>query len=227
MAKGVQNMKKSIRTVMLTLAGLLLTAALVAAETRYVSEKLTITLRTGPGTDRKIISVLPVGRAVEVVASGEEWTEVVLSNGKKGWVLTRYLTGKEPASRVLARLQQKYARLSEEYEMLQERSSKLSTEGKGLAGELVETQQALSKLTHEYETLKKDSKEFLALKTKYAKSLKSSKQAREEADEIKEQYKQLSYSEAKTGMLIGGGLIVLGFITGYILKRPKRRSPLL
>jgi SH3 domain protein len=226
-AKGVQSMNKLIKTGVLVLTGLLFTATLVTAETRFVSEKLTITLRTGPGTDRKIISMLPVGRSVEVVTPGREWTEVVLSNGKKGWVLTQYLTGKEPASRVLARLQQQHARLSENFDTLQKRSSQLSSEGKGLAGELTETQQALSKLTHEYETLKQDSKEFLSLKTKYGKALKDSKQAREEADEIKEQYKQLSYSEVKNGMLIGGGLIVLGFITGYILKRPKRRSPLL
>jgi SH3 domain protein len=220
-------MNKSIKTAMLIFIGLLLTATLVTAETKYVSERLTITLRTGPGADRKIISMLPVGRAVEVVTSGEEWTEVLLSNGKKGWALTRYLTSKEPASRALARLQQQYARLSEDYESLKQKSVQLSSEGKGLSGELAETQQALSKLTHEHETLIKESKEFLSLKTKYAKAVKESQQARKEADEIEEQYKELSYSEVKTGMLIGGGMIVLGFLAGYILKRPKRRSPLL
>ena len=220
-------MNKSIKAGMLILISLLLTATLVAAETKYVSEGLTITLRTGPGADRKIIAMLPVGRAVEVVTHGEEWSEVLLSNGKQGWVLTRFLTDEEPASMVLAGLQQKYARLSEEYEALKKRSTVLSSEGKGLAGELAETQQALSKLTNEHETLKKESKEFLALKAKYAKAVKESQAARKEADEIKEQYKELSYSEVKTGMLIGGGMIVLGFLAGYILKRPKRRSPLL
>lgn len=220
-------MNKSIKTAMLILIGLLLTATLVAAETKYVSERLSITLRTGPGANRKIISMLPVGRAVEVVTPGDEWTEVMLSNGKQGWALTQYLTDKEPAFKVLARLQQKYDRLSEEYESLKQKSTQLSSEGEGLAGELSETQQALSKLTQEHETLIKESKEFLSLKAKYAKAVKESQQARKEADEIKEQYQELSYSEVKTGMLIGGGMIVLGFLAGYILKRPKRRSPLL
>lgn len=220
-------MNKSIKTGMLISIGLLLTATLVTAETKYVSDRLTITLRTGPGADRKIIAMLPVGRAVEVVTSGEEWTEVMLSNGKQGWALTRFLTDKEPASKVLARLQQKYASLSETYESLQKKSNQLSSEGEGLFGELAETQKALSKLTQEYETLKEESKGFLALKAKYAKAVKESQQARKEADESKEQYNELSYSEVKTGMLIGGGMIVLGFVAGYILKRPKRRSPLL
>lgn len=220
-------MNNMIKTGMLILIGLLLTVTLVAAETKYVSEDLTITLRTGPGADRKIISLLPIGRAVEVVTPGEEWTEVALSNGKQGWALTRYLTGKEPASVTLARLRQQYEKLAQDFDSLKKRSTQLSSEGRDLAGELTETQQALTKVTGELEALKNESKEFLSLKAKYKKALKEAKEARSQADELQEQYKELSYSEVKTGMLIGGGMIVLGFLAGFILKRPKRRSPLL
>jgi SH3 domain protein len=161
------------------------------------------------------------------VTPGDEWTEVLLSNGKQGWALTRYLTNKEPASMTLARLQQQYTRMKNDYEALQKRSSQLSSEGKGLAGELAQTQKALSKLTSEHETLKNDSKEFLALKAKYSKALKDSQKAREEANKLQDQYKELYSNELNKGLLIGGGMIVLGFIAGFILKRPKRRSPLL
>jgi SH3 domain protein len=220
-------MNTSIKTGMLILISLLLTVSFVDAETKYVSEGLTITLRTGPGADRKTISMIPIGRAVEVVTPGDEWTEVLLSNGKQGWALTRYLTDKEPASMTLARLQQQYTRMKNDYEALQKRSSQLSSEGKGLAGELAQTQKALSKLTSEHETLKNDSKEFLALKAKYSKALKDSQKAREEANKLQDQYKELYSNELNKGLLIGGGMIVLGFIAGFILKRPKRRSPLL
>ena len=220
-------MNTSIKTGMLILISLLLTVSFVGAETKYVSEELTITLRTGPGADRKIISLIPIGRAVEVVTPGNEWTEVQLSNGKQGWALTRYLTNKEPASMTLARLQQQHTRMKNDYETLQKRSSQLSSEGKGLAGELAQTQKALSKLTSEYETLKSESKEFLALKTKYSKALKDSQEARDKANTLQDQYKELYSNELNKGLLIGGGMIVLGFIAGFILKRPKRRSPLL
>jgi SH3 domain protein len=220
-------MNTSIKTGMLILFSLLLTVSFVGAETKYVSEELTITLRTGPGADRKIISLIPIGRAVEVVTPGDEWTEVQLSNGKQGWALTRYLTNKEPASMTLARLQQQHIRIKNEYEALQKRSSQLSSEGKGLAGELTQTQKALSKLTSEYEALKNESKEFLALKAKYSKALKDSQEARDKANTLQDQYKELYSNELNKGLLIGGGMIVLGFIAGFILKRPKRRSPLL
>lgn len=220
-------MNISIKTGMLILFSLLLTATLVAAETKFVSDDLTITLRTGPGKDRKIISLIPIGRAVEIVSPGDEWTEVRLSNGKQGWSLTRYLTSKEPASMTLARLQQQFTKLSNDYESLKKRSSQLSTEGKGLAGELAQTQQALNKLTNEHDTLKNESKGFLELKAKYTKALKDSQKSRSEANKLQEQYKELYSNELNKGLLIGGGMIVLGFIAGFILKRPKRRSPLL
>ena len=225
--KGVQNMNTSIKTGMLFLISLLVTVPFVGAETRYVSEELTITLRTGPGADRKIISLVRSGRAVQVVTPGNEWSEVLLSNGKQGWALTRYLTSKEPAAMTLARLQKQYAKITSDYEELKKRSTQLSSEGKGLAGELAQTQKALSKLTSEHETLKNDSKEFLALKTKYTKALKDSQAARDEANKLQDQYKDLYGNELNKGMLIGGGMILLGFIAGFILKRPKRRSPLL
>ena len=198
-----------------------------AAETKYVSEDLTITLRTGPGTDRKIIAFPAAGKALEVITPGDEYTEVQLPNGKQGWVLTRYLTNKEPAYLVLDRLQKKHAQVMAKYDALRQRSDKLDADGQGLSADLAKTQKALDELTVAHETLKKESQEFLKLKAKYEKSLKEATDARTRADQLDKELQQLYSSEINTGMLYGGGLIVLGFITGFIVKRPKRRSPLL
>jgi SH3 domain protein len=217
-------MCKIVVLILLCSVGAVLT---VAAETKYVSEDLTITLRTGPGTDRKIIAFPAAGKPLEVIAPGPEYTEVRTASGKQGWVLSRYLTSKEPAYLVLDRLQKKHAQVVSQYEALKERAAKLDTDGKGLSTDLTKTQQALDELTTAYETLKKESQEFLKLKSKYQKSLKEATEARSRADELDKELQQLYSSEINTGMLYGGGLIVLGFITGFIVKRPKRRSPLL
>jgi len=220
-------MKLTTKIGILLLLGLLLTAFTSAAETKYVTDDLTITLRTGPGKDRKIIAFPSAGTPLEVVTPGEEYTEVTTSNGKQGWVLTRFLTGKVPAYMVLEGLQRKYDQTVEKYEDLKKRASSLNTESKGLSGELSETQKALEKLTVEHETLKSESKEFLKLKAKYEKAVKDAAEARAKAEKVDKELQQLYSSEINTGLLYGGGLIVLGFITGFIVKRPKRRSPLL
>lgn len=220
-------MNFSTKLGIVVLMGLLLTAFTSAAETRYVTEDLTITLRTGPGKDRKIIAFPKSGTPLEIISPGDEYTEVQMANGKQGWVLTRFLTSHVPADLVLAQLQKKHARVVEQYEELRNRASNLNTESKDLAGELAATQKALDKLTSEHETLKSESQEFLKLKAKYEKAVKDSADARARADKVDKELQQLYSSELNTGLLYGGGLIVLGFITGFIVKRPKRKSPLL
>lgn len=223
-------MNQSIKTVLFTLLGLGLMVSFVSAETRYVAEGSsgpTITLRTGPGTDRKIISLLPTGRALEVVTAGNEWTEVRTAGGKQGWALTRYLTSKEPAANTLARLEKKHSQIELNYKSLQERAGQMGSQSKSLSGDLATTQAALAKLTAEHDTLKKESQTYLQLKAKYEKALKDANDARSVKEDLEQELQALYNSQILKGMLIGCGLILLGFIAAWILKRPKRRSSLL
>jgi SH3 domain protein len=220
-------MNMMTKTGIIVLLGLMLAATTGLAETRYVTQNLTITLRTGPGTDRKIIAFPRAGDPLEVVAPGEEYTEVMTRSGKQGFVLTQYLTNREPPERVLARLQQEYQQVLEKYETLKQRSSQLSGDNQGLSGELAQTQKALEQLTAAHETLKSESKQYLELKAKYTKAVKDAAEARAKSDKAEKELQQLYSSDINTGLLYGGGLIVLGFITGFIVKRPKRRSPLM
>lgn len=220
-------MKLFIKIGILVLTGVVLTAVSSAAETRYVTDDLTITLRTGPAKDRKIIAFPKAGTPMQVVNAGDEYTEVQLSNGKQGFVLTRFLTAQVPADIRLAQLEKKHATVVQRYEELKDRASTLNTESKGLSGELSSTQKALDKLTAEHEKLKSESQEFLKLKAKHEKAVKDAAEARARADKVDKELSQLYSSELNTGLLYGGGLIVLGFITGFIVKRPKRKSPLM
>lgn len=206
---------------------LALTVSSGSAETKYVSEDFEITMRTGPGADRKIIALVPSGREMEVITTGEEWTEVRLANGKEGWVLTRYLTDNIPTSLKLYRLEQNHAKVVSQYEALQEKASNLSSENKRLSADLGQTQDSLQSISTAHETLKSESTDFLKLKTKHDKSLKELKETHARLNTLESEFDRLAGSEITKGMIYGGGLLVFGFIVGYILKRPKRRAPLM
>lgn len=207
--------------------GVLLTAFSSVAETRYVTHNLVITLRTGPSSDRKIIAQPRAGTPLEIITPGEDYTEVKTPRGKQGWVLTRYLTSRVPADVLLARLQKEHTQVVNKYEALKQQANQLDTTSKGLTGDLSATQSALEKLTTEHETLKRESQGFLKLKAKYQQSVKEATELRARADKVDKELQQLYSSQLNTGLLYGGGLIVLGFIVGFIVKRPKRRSPLM
>jgi SH3 domain protein len=220
-------MKQSIRIGMFVLMGLALTAVTSAAETRYVTDDLTITLRTGPAKDRKIIAFPKSGTPLQVIDAGDEYTEVQTRDGKQGFVLTRFLTAQVPADIRLAQLEKEHATIVKRYEALRDKAATLNTETKGLSGDLSSAQKSLEKVTAEYEALKRDSKDFLKLKAKYDKAVKDAAEARARADKVDKELSQLYSSQLNTGLLYGGGLIVVGFFAGFILKRPKRKSPLL
>ena len=103
----------------------------------------------------------------------------------------------------------------------------MSGNNQDLSGELAKTKKELEQLTVEHEALKTESKQYLELKAKYTKAVKDAAEARAKSDKVDKELQQLYSSQINTGLLYGGGLIVLGFITGFIVKRPKRRSPLM
>lgn len=219
-------MRATFKTSFFVIMAVLLAMPIARADSKYVSEDFEITMRTGPGSDRKIISLIPSGRAVNIVTAGEEWTEVSYKD-KQGWVLSRYLTDKLPTALVLERLQQRHNTLVEQKKELDQKVAELDSENARLRQELGQTRDDLGQLNQAHETLKSESTEFLELKTRYDKAVKEMNAAIAKADRIESDYIRLSSSDLNKGMLYGGGLVFVGFIIGFILKRPKRRSPLM
>ena len=72
---------------------LLVLSGNAVAETRYVSDTLEITMRSGKGTSFGITRMLRSGTPVEVLNVDKKsgYTQVRTNSGKEGWVLSRFL----------------------------------------------------------------------------------------------------------------------------------------
>ncbi len=91
------------------------------AEQAWVMDKeVTLTLRTGAGTQYRIIGGLSTGDAVTILSRGEGWTKVRAPDGKEGWVSAGFLQSSPPARNELERLE-------EEAEELRRQVAALST----------------------------------------------------------------------------------------------------
>ena len=202
-------------------------SGIVYAETMYVTDVLRLTLRTGQSTEHKIIAVIESGQEVEVLQSGEEWSSVRLSNGKEGWLLTRYLTPSETSNIKLKRLEQKHKNLMVQAAALLEENTKLKTENKKLGNVLVENEKALNKTQTDFESLKTDSAEFLNLRTKYEKTSKQLAEKSLRLAELEDQVSRLEMYHIIKWCLAFSGVLLLGFILGFSAKRQRRRSSLL
>ena len=197
------------------------------AETMYVTDVLKLTLRSGPSTGHKILSVVESGQQVEMIEPGEDWSLVRIANGKEGYVLTRYLMP-EPTHNVrLERLQAKHKALMQQSATLLEENTRFRNDGKQLKSTLDQNDKELKKLRIDYDKLKAGSAEYIDLKEKYNTVSGQLAQQTKRADTLDEELRAIEMNQYIKWFLAGSGVLLVGFIVGFSARRQRRRPSLL
>ena len=202
----------------------------VHAETMYIDDIVKITVRTGPGIAHKIVAMIKSNERVEVLKPEEpekDWSLVRITNGKEGWVLSRFLKSKEPDGLVLDRLKKKHNVLKNQAVSTIEENKVYKKENKKLNSELKTNKEISNKIKSSYETLKKESAEFLELKSNYKKTSSNLIEQTKKAEKLEEELTSLLLHQNIKWFLSGAGVLLLGFVIGFSTKRQRRRSSLL
>ncbi len=106
----------------------------LSAKDIYVSGVTKITMRTGPGTEHKIVVMLTSGSKLEIMEYQKDWSQVRTDRGKTGWVLSRFLTEEAPQTLLVIQLQKENLRLESALESVQEKGRELKVKNDSLAG---------------------------------------------------------------------------------------------
>ena len=202
----------------------------VHAETMYIDDIVKITVRTGPGIAHKIVAMIKSNERVEVLKPEEpekDWSLVRITNGKEGWVLSRFLKSKEPDGLVLDRLKKKHNVLKNQAVSTIEENKVYKKENKKLNTELKTNKEISKTIKSSYETLKKESAEFLELKSNYKKTSSKLIEQTKKAEKLEEELTSLLLHQNIKWFLSGAGVLLLGFVIGFSTKRQRRRSSLL
>lgn len=155
---------------------------------------------------------------------GDEWTQVQTSSGKEGWVLTRYIQEDLPNGVKLAQLQKKYQQTAAENTRLVSENKTLQQKAGTLETELATTRNTAEKLKSDYDSLRKESAQFISLKSKYKAATDELEQTKAKADKIENELNMLYNDKRIKWFLAGVGVLLLGYIFGYSTK-PQRRKP--
>jgi SH3 domain protein len=196
------------------------------AETRYVSDRLEIQMRTGKGTQFKILRMLPSGTALEVLEVDQQngYSRVRSAGGVEGWVLSRYLMKGKAARDRLAEAEKKLARLELENRKLSGSVGEL----KNAKGSSDQERDTLSKenrkLSQELDAIRRTASSALAIDAEN-KDLKSKIVAYErQAQTLKQENEGLKDRTARDWFMVGAGVIILGMIIGLIIPRIRWRK---
>jgi len=198
--------------------------------THYVTDTFKILLRSGPGTEYRIISLLPSGKSVDVLTQEGDWTQVRarLKGGKvvDGWVLTRYLIERVPWKTQALKLNQENLALKEELGSLRKELEKLQKREGELETFLKQQESAYERLRKEYNSLRQGAKGYLSLKEEYETLKTEVENNRVELERLRAENKRLKASERNKWFAIGAVVVFFGLMIGYIMGRQqkKRRS---
>jgi SH3 domain protein len=118
----------TLRT-LLPLAVLVLTAlpaiSSQAQEAWVMDKEVSLTLRTGAGTQYRIIGNLTTGDVATILTRGEGWTKIRTADGKEGWVSAGFLQVSPPARVELERLERETEELRRQVAELSEKTTDL------------------------------------------------------------------------------------------------------
>ncbi len=198
-----------------------------AADLKYVTDRLQITMRTGQGLEHKILAMIKSGEEVEALQEDGQWTMIRLSDGKEGWVLSRFLTSKKPNRIMLEELEKMNETLSSQNALLVKENEELKGKTEQISADLAEKEKNLQKHKSAYESLKQEYADFLKLKANYKESVKIQKELTEKTNKMEEELNYLRTQHIFKWFLAGAGVLLFGFLIGFSARRSRRRSSLL
>ncbi|MFT6113641.1 MAG: SH3 domain protein [Oleispira sp.] len=190
-----------------------------AVEKRYVGDKIWLQLRSGPGSDFRILKALPSGEHLIFREQTEDknYTKVTTDKGVEGWVLSRFLEDEPVAKEKLILSQRELVKVKAELNTLKQQTNTLSEEKSSLSGDR-------SSLTRENKTLEKELKRIkeisanaLQLDSKNTKLTKRNQELEIQLETFTAENTRLKDNKERTFMIIGGGLIIFGIFLGLAI----------
>jgi SH3 domain protein len=215
------------KSLILTLL-LSLVAGVAGAQTRYVTDDLEVTLRSGQSTRNSIVRMLKSGTALEVLetdaASG--YTKVRVRGGTEGWVLTRFLVSQPVAKDRLPQVEQELASLREQLAALRDTASAAAGENADLIAERDQYRSDYERTAQELEDLRAKAANVLQVDQQNQRLKTRVDSLQGEVDRLSLENDELSSKRTLEWFVVGASVLFVGVLLGLILPRlrVRRRS---
>ena len=190
-----------------------------AVEKRYVSDKLWLQVRSGPGNDFRILKAVASGTHLVYMEETEDksYTKVKLESGIEGWVLSRFLEDEPVAKEKLILANRELDKVKAELKTLQQKNSALSSEKSNLSSDRSGLSREKKKLEKELKRIKEVSANAIQLDEKNTRLTKRNQELEIQVEALTADNARMSDNKERTFMIIGGGLIVIGIILGLVI----------
>ena len=215
-----------MKNIFILVSCFLMLAGNAVAETRYVSDTLEITMRSGKGTNFGITRMLRSGTPVEVLEVDKKsgYTQVRTKSGKEGWVLSRFLMNGRAARERLATAEKNLAELELENRKLTTSMMAVTEEKSGLEKNLQELEGQSRGVNQELSEIKRTASSALAIDSEN-KELKGRMVSLErQLQTVQQENETLKDRTARDWFMVGAAVVLLGIIVGLIIPKIRFRK---
>lgn len=197
-------------------------ASTATAATQYVSDQLSINMRSGPGTKYRIEKLLDAGDQLTPLGkSSNGWTRVRTSSGQTGYVLKRFLSDQPAARDQVGDLKQRVDQLQSDNTELKKELAQ-AEHGSDELGQLKRDLVAKNKsLKNQLQKIRETSADAIRISNENEKYRKQLISLRSEVDRLKHENQALQ--SRREGMKIGALILFGGIVLGLLLPMFRRR----
>ena len=198
-----------------------------AQDTQYISDMVLVPVRSGAGSDYRIVNRgLPSGTALLVVGQSDdgEWTEVETRGGTRGWIPTQYLQQEPPAGLLINDMRLELEQVRGERDRVASQLNQSSSEVNEADETIVSLNTRLESTEAELTEVKRVSAAALDLDLMNQQLVAELESERSEADLLRLENVRLRERIANNQMMDGALAVLLGVILAVVAPRlwPKK-----
>ena len=191
--------------------------------TKFVSDELTIMLRSGPGNKYKILRALTTGTKLDLFESDHEFVHVRTRNGMEGWVLSQHLTDQPIAKLQLAAANERISQLEAKNNQLQEQLSQLKGNYSKVKDENRILDKAKTELDEELNHIRNLAAQPIKLSEEKQQLTLQTETLETQVHSLKSELLSLRDNTQKQWFLTGAAVILLGILIGLSLPKLRRQ----
>ena len=202
-------------------------ASATHAQTVYISDELTVPLRSGPSSQHRILHRgLPSGTVMEKIDEDSDagFTQIRTQRGTEGWIRSQYLVA-QPIARVrLEQAQAQLTRLREQLNTVQAQNSELNQSNSNAQNADEQNRARIATLEEELAEIRRVSASALETAQENRLLNETNVRLRDELDDLAEAYDRVESNARNQALMIGAGLVFIGLIAGVLIKARPQRS---
>lgn len=203
--------------------------SLQAQQVRYVTDKSTVPLRSGPNSTYRVIHRgIPSGTRLTVnnVSANGEWTDITTDRGTTGWIRSQYLMDEVPAAAKLDAAVARADKASARMKTMATELEEIKAERDQLRTQLNSTDSELGNISDELTALKKISGKAVQLDIDNRRLVVDTENLRSETEMLEAENQRLQEKLRSEDFLNGALAVLLGVIIALVTPRlvPKRRK---